>query len=219
MPIEIWKISHAAVLDFTTGMYPSQLIAHREGTTALSDASSHYFGIVISGAAQLEFDGMPSFPLAQGMYFSVPGACRLRGVADAAVFRRFGYRGLFSVGGPVERRGRLAYIDGCGTTLLCPPPRNGDPCLNLLTFPPNVKQSSHNHPSLRLGAVIAGAGVCVGPGIREDLRPGQIFSIEDSTVHCFESGPDGLSVVAYHPESDGGPVDHNHPMLNRTYLR
>jgi hypothetical protein len=28
-----------------------------------------------------------------------------------------------------------------------------------------------------------------------------------------------LDVIAFHPDSDWGPTDGTHPMLNRTYLR
>jgi hypothetical protein len=54
---------------------------------------------------------------------------------------------------------------------------------------------------------------------RQALKPGVAFVIEPNLLHSFESGPDGLNVIAYHPDSEGGPTDESHPMLNRTYLK
>lgn len=198
--------------------YPSSMIGHKGDTTTLSDPHTHTFGIVIAGKVSLLM-GEDSFTLRAGMYFSVPGAFRIQGEGEAVLFQRHGYRGLFSIGGPVEKSGRLTYIDHCTTTLICPPPRDGDPCLNLLSFPPSLKQSPHIHPTIRLGAVISGSGYCVLAGGRQALEPGIAFVIEPNLLHSFESGPNGLNVIAYHPDSDGGPTDESHPMLNRTYLK
>ena len=198
--------------------YPSTMLGHKGDTTSLIDPHTHSFGIVTRGKIQLHI-GEDSFTLREGMYFSAPGACQIVGEGEAALFQRHGYRGLFSIGGPVEPSGRLTYIDHCTTTLICPPPRDGDPCLNLLSFPGNLKQSAHIHPTIRLGAVISGTGHCVLQGSRQALKPGMAFVIEPNLLHSFESGPDGLNVIAYHPDSDGGPTDESHPMLNRTYLK
>lgn len=198
--------------------YPSTMLGHKGGTTVIEAAHTHSFGIVTNGKIHVQVAG-DSFTLRAGMYFSVPGAFRIEGEGEAAIFQRHGYRGLFSIGGPVEKSGRLTYIDHCTTTLICPPPRDGDPCLNLLSFPANLKQSTHIHPTLRLGAVVSGSGHCVLAGGRQALKPGIAFVIEPNLLHSFESGPDGLNVIAYHPDSDGGPTDESHPMLNRTYLK
>lgn len=179
----------------------------------------HHFGFVMSGTVLMESDGR-SFSLITGMYFSVPTAFSLSGDGKVVLFLRHGYRGLFSVGGPVENRGRLSYIDNATTTLICPPPRNGDPCLSFLSFPPRIVQTQHIHPTVRLGAVISGSGFCVlGSGEKSALHPGHVFVIEEQTVHSFESGDSGLGVIAYHPDSEGGPTDSHHPMLLRTYMQ
>lgn len=198
--------------------YPSTLLGHKGDRNSLLDPHTHTFGIVTNGKVQI-LRGEDTFTLGKGMYFSVPGAFQIQGDGEAALFQRHGYRGLFSIGGPVEASGRLTYIDHCTTTLVCPPPRDGDPCLNLLSFPANLKQSVHIHPTIRLGAVISGSGHCVLPSGRQPLKPGLAFVIEPNLLHSFESGPDGLNVIAYHPDSDGGPTDESHPMLNRTYLK
>ena len=38
------------------------------------------------------------------------------------LFTRIGFKGQNLVGGPIEERGRLAYIDGCSDSLLVYPP-------------------------------------------------------------------------------------------------
>ena len=120
------------------------------------------------------------------------------------------------VGGPVESVGRLRYIDGCSDTLLVAPVVWGDPCLNYLHLPQGVVQTDHHHPSLRAGIVLRGNGTCVMDGRAVPLTPGVVFMLEPGTTHRFESGSVPLEIVAWHPDSDFGPTDDDHPMLNRT---
>lgn len=160
------------------------------------------------------------------------------------VIARHGVRGQFVLG-MLEDKGRLSYIDGCSDTLLVYPPRRGDPVLNHLYFPPGVVQTQHTHPSIRLGVVIDGSGDAFGPMpyprrhlddytrdgveffkagsdlyVRHPLKTGTVFLLEEHEQHgfCTMQGQ-GMHVVAYHPDSDWGPTDECHPMLNRTYLR
>ena len=118
------------------------------------------------------------YTLKHGMYFSVPmnkyHEFKICGGEGFAIVRK-NYKGFFHLGGPVEEDGRLKYIDGCKDSLLIPPVKLGDPCLNLLVFPPGTNQTMHTHPSVRLGMVISGKGVCVVPEGEIPLYPGQIF--------------------------------------------
>ena len=122
-------------------------------------------------------------------------------------------------GGPVEDRGRLRYIDGCTDSLLIPPVKRGNPCLNALFFPPNINQTPHTHPSFRAGLVIAGEGECVLEDKVVPLLPGQAFLIREDGLHSFRTSPEqSLTVIAFHPDSDFGPQDEDHPMINRTIV-
>ena len=127
-------------------------------------------------------------------------------------------RGLFQIGGPVEETGRLRYIDGCSDTLLIAPPMLGDPCLNLLHIPPGTHQTEHTHPSLRVGIVVDGAGVCRTPDGETPLTPGLVFAIRTDGRHSFHTEDTALRIVAWHPDSDFGPTHAQHPMLNRTLV-
>jgi len=149
--------------------------------------------------------------------------------ARVAVISREQYRGLPMFVGPIEQEGRLKYIDGCTDSLLIPPVKLGDPCLNLLYFPPGIDQTTHTHPSDRIGLILSGHGRCHAWDLDEttgeyvekliDLTPGMLFTIHTNGKHKF-STPYGESmrVLAYHPDSDFGPEDENHPMLNRTIV-
>ena len=134
-----------------------------------------------------------------------------------------GHRGFFVVGGPVEPSGRLRYIDGCTDSVLVAPIRRGDPCLNLLHLPAGTLQTNHVHPSVRVGLVVRGHGRCVlSGGVAEGvetLAPGTVFLLAPDTVHRFETDADeALLLMAWHPDSDTGPTDDDHPMLNRTFV-
>ena len=157
-----------------------------------------------------------AYPLPATAYAALPVAATVEGGCGLAVTAR-SHRGLFSVGGPIESSGRLKYIDGCSDTVLVPPSVRGDPCLNLLHLPPGVVQTDHDHPSLRVGVILEGAGRCVvADGSVEVLSPGVIFVLEAGSTHRFETGAQPLRLVAWHPDSDHGPTDDDHPMLNRT---
>ena len=142
---------------------------------------------------------------------------------SVVLFVRIGYKSQNTIGGPIEETGRLCYIDSCSDSLLVYPPRMGDPSLNLLFFPPKVEQSFHIHPSVRLGTVARGSGfACIKDGSGEErripLNQGDVFCIEERENHRFMTEDGSMTVIAYHPDGDWGPTDHNHTMLNRTYL-
>lgn len=158
------------------------------------------------------------FQLRAGMYFASPAPVYLTGGSGFCMTVRK-HKPQFMIGGPIEEWGRLKYIDGCTDSLLIPPVRFGDPCLNALYFPPGIVQTQHTHPSLRAGLVVEGRGLCLTPGKETPLVPGVCFIIETDSLHHFAT-PDGESmiVVAFHPDSDMGPKDEDHPMVNRTIV-
>jgi len=147
---------------------------------------------------------------------------------------RLGYKCQNTMGW-VEKQGRLSYIDGCTDSLLIYPPRMGDPSMSLLYFPGNVEQTKHLHPSIRIGCVIDGSGWADywdGAGYHTvKLQAGTNFCLEENEMHRFrtetlkntETYNDdyvfGMTVIAWHPDGDWGPTDHNHTMLNRTYIK
>jgi mannose-6-phosphate isomerase-like protein (cupin superfamily) len=127
--------------------------------------------------------------------------------------------GLISMGGPVEKMGRLQYIDHCTDTILYAPPVFGDPCLNLLHFPTEINQTAHYHPSSRSGIVYNGKGVCVSNEGNQSLEPGTIFYIPGGMQHKFTTDKtDSMTVISFHPDSDWGPTHDTHPMINRTWF-
>jgi hypothetical protein len=153
---------------------------------------------------------------AQYMVVAEPGV--LRG-GRGMVIEQLDYRGVRQLGGPLERCGRLRYVDGCSDTLLVCPPRLGEACLNHLHIPAHIRQSTHHHPSLRLGIIARGRGACrSGPG-ETSLEPGLGWYIPAGLPHGFSTQEAALDVFAWHPDSDFGPTDDDHPMINRTLLR
>jgi hypothetical protein len=45
-----------------------------------------------------------------------------------------------------------------------------------------------------------------------------VWQIPAGGVHRFLTTDAQLDVIAYHPDSDWGPTDTEHPMLNRTWV-
>lgn len=157
------------------------------------------------------------FCLGQGMYAVVAGHGQVEGGQGLLISTAL-YRGLFQLGGPPESSGRLRYIDGCTDTLLVCPPRLGEPCLNHLHLPAGTLQTHHTHPSDRVGIIARGSGWACAAGQRVALRAGMGWWIRTGTAHHFETESDSLDVLAWHPDSDFGPTDAGHPMINRTVL-
>lgn len=185
----------------------------------LPDDCTH-FGIVVAGSVRVTSAGKVR-SLEEGDFFSVTGRATVESANGLGlVTSSFGYNGLNVFGGPIEPTGRLRYIDGCTDTLLVPPVRKGDPCLNHLHFPSGIVQTPHTHPSIRSGIVFRGQGVCVLPQRKEPvpLIPGYAFIIQTDAVHSFNTDDAAMDVIAFHPDSDTGMTDEDHPMINRTIV-
>jgi mannose-6-phosphate isomerase-like protein (cupin superfamily) len=208
--------AHGALLDMPDDAFPTRLSGWADGVLELPAGATH-FGYVQEGVATVGC-AAGRFDLAAGMYFAVPGNGTVSGRGTGIVIARYGYRGFFQLGGPVEETGRLNYIDGCTDSLLIPPILLGDPCLNLLCFPPGIDQTPHTHPSMRVGIVASGRGYCRTADELIPLRPGRIFVIHAQQLHSFATQDSPMRVIAYHPDSDFGATHEDHPMINRTIV-
>ena len=209
-------LDHGLLLDLTQDAYPTEVYGFHDETLALPAGATHY-GMVVEGGAILH-DRDDRFRLRAGMFFVAVGRCQIAAPGGRGmVISRVGDKGLRQVGGPLEETGRLTYIDGCTDTLLVCPPRLGEPCLNHLHIPPHTAQSAHTHPSERIGVILQGRGECrTGDGTVYPLAPGMGWRIPTGSRHSFFTLGESLDVIAWHPDSDFGPTDENHPMLNRT---
>ena len=211
-----FSFHNGLLYDYGHNQYPTRLHAWT-GPQTFSTPGSTYYGYVFEGNTSLTATEL-SLHLRSRHYFCFNGPFSVAG-GRGIVIERMQHRGMNMVGGPLENWGRLKYIDGCTDSLLVPPVKLGDPCLNALFFPENIDQTAHVHPSMRVGMVIAGRGSCVTPEGEYALEPGTIFIIHEDGTHRFRTGPGNtLTVVAYHPDSDFGPQDEDHPMINRTIV-
>lgn len=210
--------------------FPASVYCHIAGDETHFDATGTTFGFVLSGndcRVQLNGDfDRRVIPLCEGSYFCIPGSAILTGTGRVELITRHDWIGFLSIGSSIESWGRLKYIDGCTDSMLVAPPRRGDPCLNSLYFPRDTKQTAHTHPSMRTGLVWSGQGVCKTPSVDYELKPGNIFFLPPETWHSFHTEPGqpeqeqaALTVIAFHPDSDTGPTDEDHAMLNRTYFK
>lgn len=201
-----------------------------DGNTTVTVRGGTTYLYCIAGCALLR----DRFSLTTGMYAAMrDGTIRTVGNSLLLCVTVVNFQGMFQMGGEIERSGRLQYIDGCTDTCLISPLRFGDPCLNYLHFPPGIRQSAHTHPSLRVGVVARGEGLCVTPFGDDTLMPGDVFAILPSNgqdavgldgrdypvgTHCFFTTGSSMEIVAFHQNSDWGPTDESHPMLAQTHL-
>lgn len=215
--MDILELQKGLLSDLSDGAFPARVFGWNDGTLELEGGATHY-GMVTEGGAILN-DRHDRFRLRAGMFFVAPGRWTVSAPGGKGlVVSRLGYQGLLQIGGPLEPTGRLRYIDGCTDTLLVCPPRLGEPCLNHLHIPPGTRQTAHTHPSERIGVILRGRGECRTPDAVYPLRPGMGWRIPTGLLHSFFTTEESLDVIAWHPDSDFGPTDENHPMVNRTLL-
>jgi hypothetical protein len=191
-----------------------------DSETTLPSGYTH-FGLVCSGKIKIKYSYKNierERELLEGDYFSIVGEAKIISNGLGMTNSAKDYIGMNIFGGPLEEKGRLLYIDGCTDSLLVPPIKKGDPCLNHLHFPKNIIQTPHTHPSVRTGLVYKGIGECVIGDSKIPLEPGYAFIIETNTGHSFNTKDGFMDVIAFHPDSDVGVTDDNHPMINRTMV-
>ncbi len=205
---------HSSVDLGFSGEHATRVRAWNDSRLELSADGSDYI-YVFDGDAELE-TASGAFRLQQGMYACVSAGGAVGGRGRGLCVSRLGQRASFLLGGPIEARGRLRYIDGCTDSLLLPPGICGDPCLNHLHIPAHTRQTHHTHPSLRVGIIARGRGRCVTPAGEHGLVAGLVFVIDPDRRHGFDTAEEALDVVVYHPDSDTGPTHEDHPMINRT---
>lgn len=202
-------------VEFLDDEHPSRAWKWKHETRSLHRIGSTFYGYAFLPCS---IDcGSGHFEVKPGHFFAVPDWIRITG-GMGVLIERVGFRGMFQLGGPIEDRGRLAYIDGCNDTLLIGPLVKGDPCLNHLHFPAGIRQTSHTHPTVRIGIVAKGRGICVTPEETYDLTPGLCWCLPVGGEHCFFTDAETMDIIAWHPDSDTGPWRDDHPMVNRTYV-
>jgi hypothetical protein len=221
-------------------------VVNGEGSEDLYKENCSYFGYIYEGNAVLDSQKRPFQGLTNGMYFAISEEFKLHQyelkgsviiievLNDRGLYPNTSFKSMYSVGGPIEDKGRLKYIDGCTDSLLIPPVKKGNPCLNHLHFPSGIDQTQHTHPSHRIGIVAKGHGECITPFGNMPLVEGTIFIIKAwdgvtySTAengmeypigqHAFKTTDSSMDVIAFHPDSDFGATDEVHPMINRTIV-
>lgn len=196
--------------------YDEQHVVSKLDNSTFKVLSGTAYGFVFSGVAFID-----NRLVKEGEYFVTVSPSVVKTTGLTAIFNRLDWVGRSIYGGEINKViGDVKYIDGCTDSLLVAPLRLGDPCLNALYFPPNVSQTFHTHPSIRLGCVIEGSGVaCIENDEQQiPLQVGTVFGIEANQRHRFVTKDERMVVIAYHPDSDWGPTDEAHPMINRTVL-
>jgi mannose-6-phosphate isomerase-like protein (cupin superfamily) len=201
-------------IDARDTMYPSILNLCQD-TQFDAIPYSTVFGFVLEGTVTYKNYSLIknqwfSCKIVEGETFQISG--------KAVLISRLGYLGQDTTGGPIESIGRLTYIDGCSDSLLVYPPRMGDASLNALYFPKSINQTHHIHPSIRMGIIASGSGICSLDNEEIELTEGTAFCLSAMENHRFRTIDDTMVVIAYHPDGDWGPTDHTHTMINRTYI-
>lgn len=217
--IVIVKLEPGLLYEYSDENFNTSIFGFTKNSQVELPKGYTHFGIVIEGTIIL-YNETQERHLAAGDFFSIIGPAQIKSSGLGMVNSAKSYRGLNIFGGPIEETGRLRYIDGCTDTLLIAPVKKGDPCLNHLHFPKGIQQTPHVHPSVRTGIIFRGSGECLIPEENKlvPLLPGYAFIIKTETIHSFNTMDESMDVIAFHPDSDIGMTDEDHPMINRTIV-
>ena len=218
----IYEPKHGDTINAMDTMYPT-VSNWYEKSEAFGQLGMTTYGYILDGVATVTANDQ-DWNLKAGNYFAFHGKGAIMGQGFKMwTVARLGFK-CMPVMGQVESNGRLSYIDGCSDSVLVSMPRYGDPVLNYLHFPTGILQSQHTHPSLRMGVVIGGGGQAwqekgnYHDGWERPLSKGCMFMLEEQELHSFKTTDNFMDIIAYHPDSDTGPTDENHSMINRTYI-
>ena len=220
----IYEPKHTEGIRALDTMYPTYAMYFDKDEKEQGIPHATTFGYVLTGSAKVTANGQ-GWWVQEGNYFAFHGSYD---ISDSSNFKlwtvtKLGYR-CMPVMGQTESNGRLSYIDGCSDSVLVSMPRQGDPVLNYLHFPTGIYQTQHTHPSIRMGVVIGGEGEAFqeksnySDGWVKPLKKGCIFMLTEQELHSFRTSDSHMDIVAFHPDSDTGPTDENHSMINRTYI-
>lgn len=117
----------------------------------------------------------------------------------------------------------LPYVNGCSTKQIIPPPRPGDPSLQMLRIPAGSSEQAHHiHSTARVVYVLEGEGKSIvgmeDNAVSHDLSPGTVVDLPAMVPHHFVTGPDAdLVVLPVHVWSST-PSELHHPMFTGTHL-
>ncbi len=214
------ELESRLLCEYDDGNFCSLIFGLSRNTVLELPSGYTHFGLLVEGRAAVSHNGRIRH-LYDGDFFSVVGPAKVISKGMGIVTSAKGYRGFNVFGGPLEEKGKLRYINGCTDTLLVPPVRKGDPCLNHLHFPPHSVQTPHTHPSVRVNIVYRGSGVCLVPEDEKKRVPlvkGYVFIMKTNTLHSFDTEDESMDVITFHPDSDVGMTDDDHPMVNRTIV-
>ena len=218
-----YEPKHLDEISARDGMYPTYSTWYNKEEKGQGIDYGTTFGYTVNGSCKI-FANDQTWLLKERNYFAIHGQFDISELdGEVWTVTKLGYNCMPTMG-QVEHNGRLSYIDGCSDSVLVSMPRYGDPVLNYLHFPTGIYQTQHTHPSVRMGIVISGEGEAFQEkdnwtdGWTQPLKKGCMFMLEESELHSFRTTNEHMDIIAYHPDSDTGPTDEDHSMINRTYI-
>jgi hypothetical protein len=233
-------------LDARLTMYPCRLevvTTPRE----LAAPTSTWYGYVQAGSARLRAPRLDVRAEA-GTFFCFPGEVLIEPAGVVVTVERAGFRGLATVGRIEGAGRLAYIDGCSDTILVSPPRLGDPVLNHLhfpagIVQSPHIHPSVRLGVVARGEGTAYGPGAAGGGAWEEPLTPGCVFLLETHELHAFRTmrgagvgggsrgdggggggggAPGGaapdLDVIAFHPDSDWGPTDAAHPMMNRTYV-
>lgn len=155
--------------------------------------------------------------LNDGGFFRVQGEATVSGGRGFALSVP-GARGFTQISGPFSDVPWVDYLPGGKQNCLIWPAAVSYPTLNTLKMEPRQSQENHAHDSIRINVIISGSGYCVVEGTIHEIETGDVVIIPANESHLFQTRLQGLSFIAFHPDSDTSVFsEYRNPMILKTY--
>lgn len=156
--------------------------------------------------------------LTGGMYFRAPSVEVVHGAG--ILMQKTGFDAQTLIGGPDDGRGRLRWINGVRYSLLVPPMKSGDPCLELISFPRNHFGSLITFAFPFIAVVRDGEGEIQTEDRNYRVEWGNQISIPPNYPHRYVTTPRApLQLVVFQTVTGESFDDGRNPLVEATIYK
>lgn len=150
-----------------------------------------YYGFVCGGTAKISFGSRPRYTFISGMYFSSVGTFKFEGttcrsnlvVIEVLPLKHYynnEFSSFFTVGGPIENRGRVQTHQGRTESVLIAPITAAAPTLTHHQFGPQIIDKARSYETYRIGIAARGEATLCSPFGNYPIEGGNVVLIKEA---------------------------------------
>lgn len=174
--------------------YPTKTyrVINGEGMAIREDCS--YYGYVCGGTAKISFGSRPRYTFISGMYFSSVGSFKFEGttcrsnlvIIEVLPLKHYyhnDFSSFFTVGGPIEGRGRVQTHQGRTESVLIAPITAAAPTLTHHQYGPHIADKARSYDTYRIGVAARGNATICSPFGNYPIESSNVVLIKEAGVN------------------------------------